>query len=196
MLDTGTRKNVVVVGGGGAGAPIIKALSSKLDRARYNLILITARPYYVHLVATIRMVVTNEGSIEEKALIPYDTNFVNGNGTLKVGTVVGIEKNSEGKEGGEVILDSGERISYAVLALAPGSTWEGPLDFPNTKEETVEWLDKWRSTFEKANNIVFVGGGAVGIGVFVYLVQPVSRTDDMVFRIFWRNKRYMARELS
>jgi NADH dehydrogenase FAD-containing subunit len=164
MTTVDNRENVVVVGGGGAGAPIVKALSSKLDPTKYNLILVTARPYFIHLVAGIRMVTTAEGNLEKSALIPYDTNFVNGNGTLKVGTVVGIERANDGK-GGEVILQSGERVRYAVLALAPGSTWPGPLALPNSKTEMAAWLEKWRSTFEKANDIVLAGGGAVGIGM-------------------------------
>lgn len=162
MSKFDSRKNVVVVGGGGAGAPLVKRLSAQLDPSKYNLILITSRPYFVHLVAAIRMVVTDEGSLEETALIPYDTNFTNGNGTLKVGTVVGIEK---GREGGEVVLDGGERVPYSVLALAPGSSWEGPLALPDTKQETVEWLKKWRKTFEESNDFLFAGGGAVGIGI-------------------------------
>jgi NADH dehydrogenase FAD-containing subunit len=187
-----TRKNVVVVGGGGAGAPIINALSSKLDPMKHNLILITARPFFIHLVAAIRMVVTDEGRIEETALIPYDTNFVNGNGTLKVGTVVGIEKDSKGDVGGEVILESGERIPYTVLALAPGSTWDGPLALPNTKADTIAWLKKWRSMFEKANDIVFAGGGAVGIGTFIYLMILIGHIDDSASRVFGRDQRHMA----
>lgn len=159
-----TRKNIVVVGGGGAGTPIVRGLSAKLDPAKYNLILITSRPYYVHLLAAIRMVVTDEGSLEDAALMPYDKTFVNGNGSLKVGTVTGIKPNGAGKEGGEVVLQNGESVAYSILVLAPGSTWEGPLALPNTKPETVEWVKEWRATFDEANNIVLAGGGAVGIG--------------------------------
>lgn len=164
MSQIDRRKNVVVVGGGGAGAPLVKRLSAQLDPEKYSLILVTSRPYFVNLVAAIRMVVTDEGSLEERALIPYDKNFTGGNGTLKVGTVVAIEKGAGG-EGGEVVLESGERVSYSVLVLTPGSLWEGPLALPNTKPETVEWLRKWRRTFEESNDFLFAGGGAVGIGI-------------------------------
>lgn len=166
MPSSNTRENVVVVGGGGAGFSIIKELSAKLDPSKYNLILVTSRPYYVFLVAAIRMVVTDYDNLEEKILIPYDKSIVNGNGTVKVGTVTSIEPSKAGSSspGGEVILESGERIPYAVLALTPGSTWSGPLAIPNTKKETIDWVKEWRHKFEKANDIVLVGGGAVGIG--------------------------------
>lgn len=165
MSSTDNRKNVVLVGGGGAGAVAVRTLSDKLDSTKYNLILVTTRAHYVHLVATIRMVVTDEGKLEDTALIPFDSLFVNGKGTLKVGTVASIVKAEKDKEGGEVVLESGEKVPYSVLILTPGSTWEGPISFPNTKAETTEWLTKWRNSFEKANDIVFAGGGAVGIGM-------------------------------
>lgn len=162
MSNVDTRKNIIIVGGGGAGAPVAKALSAKLDPSQYNLVLVTSRPYFVHLVAAIRMVVTEEGSLEDTALIPYDRLFTNGNGTVKVGTVTSIE---DGKDGGNVALESGEKIPYSILILTPGSVWDGPLALPNTKAETVEWLKKWRRKFQEANDIVFAGGGAVGLGM-------------------------------
>lgn len=156
------KQNVVVVGGGGAGAPTARHLSATLDASKYNLILINARPYYVHLVATIRMAVTAQGKIEDRALIPYDRTFANGNGELVVGTVTAI--NDQGKKGGYVTLADGKKIDYAVLVLAPGGTWEGPIRLPDTKAETQYWIDSWRAKFQKSEDILLVGGGAVGIG--------------------------------
>lgn len=164
MSESGSskRQNVVIVGGGGVGAPTAKNLSSTLDPSKYNLILINTRPYYIHLVATIRMVVTAEGKIEDRALFPFDNNFVNGNGELVVGTVTSIT--DQGEKGGYVTLADGETIDYSVLVLAAGSTWEGPLRLPDTKPETQHWVDDWRVRFEKSDDILLVGGGAVGIG--------------------------------
>ncbi|KAF8649402.1 hypothetical protein AX16_005843 [Volvariella volvacea WC 439] len=157
-----TKQNVVVVGGGGAGAPIASLLSQKLDASKYNLVLVTSRPYFVHLVGTIRMVVSSEEALEDRILIPYDKNFANGNGQVVVGTVVSIEE-SKSSKGGHVVLDNGKTIDYSVLVLTPGSTWEGPLNLPNTKAENKEWTHKWRAQFAQSDDIVLVGGGAVGI---------------------------------
>lgn len=164
---TDDKKNVVIVGGGGAGAPLARALSTKLDAAKYNLIVINDRPHYVLYIAGIRMAVTDEGKLEDKALIPYDKLFVNGNGTLKVGTVTAIEKAADGK-GGEVVLQDGERVPYEVLVLTPGSIWEGVLAHPHEKSETVEFINEWRKKFAAAKEVVIVGGGAVGIGECIY----------------------------
>lgn len=52
-------KNVVVIGGGGAGVTVAQSLSKKLNHARYNLILVDMRPHMIWLPAGARMVVTN-----------------------------------------------------------------------------------------------------------------------------------------
>ena len=53
-------KNVVVLGGGGAGVTVAQTLSKKLDHAQYNLILVDMRPHMVWLPAGARLVVTHD----------------------------------------------------------------------------------------------------------------------------------------
>jgi len=155
--------NVVVLGAGGAGAKVVNLLSAQLKPESYNLILIDTRPFYVHWPAMIRMVVTDQGHLEDSALIPLDKNFVGGNGTLLTGTATQIVPAKDGSSGGEVVLASGEKVPYAVLVLATGSAYEGPLALPDSKPEVVQWTEEWRKTFENAKHVVLVGGGAVGI---------------------------------
>ncbi|KAL6306197.1 hypothetical protein BKA93DRAFT_729915 [Sparassis latifolia] len=156
------KKNVVIVGGGHAGSLLARSLSRTLDSSKYRVILINERPYAIHFLAAARMTVTDEGHIEDGALIPYDKLFINGNGTLKVDKVTAIEETEPG-QGGVVVLQSGERISYAALALASGSSWSGPLDFPTTDSEIREHIKEWRLKYGNAKHIVLIGGGAVGI---------------------------------
>ena len=160
------RKNVVIVGGGGYGIGLARDLSAKLDRSKYNLTLVSARPYYIHLVAAIRFTVTSEGQIEDRAFVPYDHLFVNGNGTLVTGKVTGIEEFGKGR-GGQLVLQSGDKVPYDVLVLATGATWGGPLDFPDADGDVRASLEAWRRRYAAANEIVFIGGGAVGIGKFL-----------------------------
>jgi apoptosis-inducing factor 2 len=63
-------------------------------------------------------------------------------------------------------LADGERIQYAVLVVATGSKWRGPINFANTPEKVHEQIQESHEQFENANKIVCVGGGAVGIGKF------------------------------
>ncbi|KAH9891866.1 FAD/NAD-P-binding domain-containing protein [Cubamyces lactineus] len=155
-------QNVVIVGGGWAGTLIARDLSAKLDRLRYNVILISDRPYYVHLIAGARMTVANMDRLEDKALVPFDRLFHDGNGTVKIGKVISIDDDTSG-DGGEVVLEDGERIRYAALVLATGSSWPGPFGFPEKDAHLRSHIDFWRDRYEKAEHVVIAGGGDVGL---------------------------------
>ncbi|KAG5642076.1 hypothetical protein DXG03_003629 [Asterophora parasitica] len=155
------RQNVVVVGSGGAGAPIAHSLSTTLNPSRHNLIVITSRPYFLHLPGSVRAAVTAEGDFAKQVQIPYEQVIANGNGKFVVGEVKSIS--DEGTKGGFVTLTNGEEIQYSVLILAPGSNWEGPLVVPTTKGAAAQHFSDWNAKFKQAQDIVLVGGGAVGI---------------------------------
>ena len=161
------RKNVVVVGGGAAGSTIARILSAALDPSKHNLILINNRPFAIHPLSGARLTVSDHDHLENTALFPYDKLFAKQNGTMKVGRVTAIEKNS-GEKGGILKLKSGETVPYDVLALAPGSAWSSALAFPDGGDEVIDFIQQWRSKYEKANHIVLAGGGAVGIGEWLY----------------------------
>lgn len=156
------EQNVVIVGGGFAGFAAAKELSKKLDAKRYNLILINSRSYAISLPATVRLVVDAESKFEETSFVKLDRIYANGNGETKVGVVTSIEA-KPGVSGGAVILASGERISYSVLVLATGSKWTGPCAIPENEHDVLPFVNSWRQKFAKANHVVIVGGGAVGL---------------------------------
>lgn len=155
------KKNVVVVGGGFAGLAMVTELSKKLDKTRFNLVLITSRPYFVHILALARMTVADTDNLENLALIPYDK--LPQHVVQKVGTVTAIEEKAPG-EGGTVVLKNGERVPYAALVLATGSRFSGPFDLGDTDEEIRSSIKGWRRRYASAKHVVVVGGGAVGIG--------------------------------
>ncbi|KAG1754878.1 uncharacterized protein EDB91DRAFT_1193390 [Suillus paluster] len=156
------EQNVVIVGGGFAGFQVAKQLSKKLDAKRYNLILVNSRSYAISLPATVRLVVDAESKFEETSFVKLDRIYANGNGETKVGVVTSIEA-TPGVPGGAVVLASGERISYAVLVLATGSKWTGPSAIPENEADVLPFVNGWRQKFAKANHVLIVGGGAVGI---------------------------------
>ncbi|TDL21315.1 FAD/NAD(P)-binding domain-containing protein [Rickenella mellea] len=175
---TESKENIVILGGGSSGSQVARALSLSLSlnpsksRARFNIILITEREYHIHLLSAHRMLVTGEGRLEEASLIPYTSLFNHGtgngdgkaNGQLKIGKAVSIEKYRDGGGGGgEVVLESGEHVPFRYLVLATGSKWDGPLAFPTDHTKLLAWIHGWRDRFSKANDIVIVGGGAVGV---------------------------------
>jgi NADH dehydrogenase FAD-containing subunit len=107
------------------------------------------------------MTVSDSNDLFETALIPYDKLFANPNGTFVQGVVETIRPE---KKGGSVILADGQELAYDILVLAPGASWEGPLDFPGDADAVKAFVTESRSRFKKAQKIVLVGGGAVGVG--------------------------------
>ncbi|KDR73133.1 hypothetical protein GALMADRAFT_142280 [Galerina marginata CBS 339.88] len=174
MFNMAGKPNIVIVGGGGCGAQVARQLSTALKPEQYSILLITARPYYTHLPAWIRMSVTEEGHLEDKAHITYNYTFVNGNGQFIIGKVASITT-EEGDKTGFVTLETGETVEYSILVLTPGSVWEGPLNIPDNKKETTEHIRAWRQKFQDANDIVLVGGGAVALE-FAGEIRDISST--------------------
>ncbi|KAH8120013.1 FAD/NAD-binding domain-containing protein [Phellopilus nigrolimitatus] len=159
-----SNQNIVIVGGGGAGVAIARELSANLPKTgpQYNLILVTNRECYVHVLASLRMAVS-EDNLEDTALIPYESVFVNGNGKVKIGNVVSIERES-GSSGGHVALEGDENLSFRYLVVATGSLWEGPIaTVPDGKQGFLKLIYQWRKKFHDAKNIVIAGGGSVGL---------------------------------
>ncbi|KAG6878815.1 hypothetical protein C0992_007470 [Termitomyces sp. T32_za158] len=152
-------KTVVVVGGGGAGAPTVRQLSAVLDPLRHKIILITSRPHFTHLIGCIRAAVTREGGFDELIIMPYDQLLGNSNGQILIAEVKAIAEH--GSRGGTVTLANNEVIHWDVLVLAPGSRWEGPIAVPTTYRETKIWFAHWQAKFRRAKEILLVGGGAV-----------------------------------
>jgi len=158
------KQSVVVVGGGAAGISIVRSLSAQLDSSKYNLILINPRPYWVLLPATLRVAVSPRDNIQESVFVPYDKLFHKNNGEFIQGSVVSVEQ-TVGNKMGTVLLEDGQKISYNVLVLVPGSIWNGLSDFPNDADQVPKFIQEWRNKFKNAKDILLVGGGAVGIEI-------------------------------
>ncbi|KAM6497368.1 FAD/NAD(P)-binding domain containing protein [Amanita muscaria] len=126
-----------------------------------QLILINPRPYSIAWPATLRAAVSDIDNLDEKIFVPLDKVFHNGNGTFLQGKVTNIK--IESGNTGNVVLQDGETIPYEVLVLSPGSIWTGPIAFPEEDEKVKGFIRNSRSAFQRAQNIVLAGGGAVGI---------------------------------
>ena len=181
------KQKVVIVGGGVTGSLLARDLSPKLNQAEYELLLVEARPYAIWLIAGARLV-TEEGhhpGLEERAFVPHDNLFHNGNGSVKTGKVVSIHyprytsadirsNDPDGVEGdkrtdnqnhsGYILLEGGEEVLYDALILATGSKYSGPVDFPDDPVQCLTHLQHWRSAFKGSKDVMLVGGGGVAIG--------------------------------
>ena len=108
------KKTVVILGGGCVGSLAARQLSPQLDPRKYELILVNDRPYVISNIASARMTATEVDNLDskDKALIPYDKLFHNGNGKVKVGHAVAVEEDKEHGKGGWVVLEGGEKIKW------------------------------------------------------------------------------------
>ena len=106
----------------------------------------------------------------------YDKVFDHFPGQLRIGKATSVEANPGGR-GGKVILDSGDEVLYDVVIIATGSSWEGLADFPDDETLYKEFIEEWRKKFKNANNVVIVGGGAVGIGETAFFFFCFFRKD-------------------
>ncbi|KAG9044217.1 hypothetical protein FS837_008612 [Tulasnella sp. UAMH 9824] len=151
------KKNIVILGAGTAGIMTAQGLSKALNPNEWSIQLVSDRPFHLHYIALLRVVITDDGGLAEKAINPLDRVFEAGRpGEIVVGEATRVED-------GVVHLEDGRQLSYDYLVLATGTTWSGPLTFPKNVEDKDKWIADWREKFRKANDIVILGGGAVGI---------------------------------
>lgn len=152
---TSSLKNIVVVGSGGGGIALVQALQKQINPATHRVVVIEKRDYYAHWPALIRAAITDEGSIDEKALVPTDRVFDSNTQVIR-SSVKEITQT-------EVVIESGESIPYEHLVLATGSIWSGPLALPDSKEKATEHFRSFKRELASAKHVLIVGGGSVGL---------------------------------
>ncbi|VDB91688.1 unnamed protein product [Peniophora sp. CBMAI 1063] len=162
-----TRKDIVIVGGGGAGLMLARTLLSRLDPRKHSLTLINPRPFYVHLPRTVRMAVDGSGHSERRVLRSLYDEFRGVSpdfAKLKLGWVARLEGKAY-KKGGYAVLSNEERVHYDILVLAPGMRLDDPLAYPDSMAGATAYIDQWRAKFKNAKHIVFGGGGPVSVEI-------------------------------
>ncbi|KAF8826486.1 hypothetical protein HHX47_DHR5000352 [Lentinula edodes] len=158
---------IVIVGGGIGGLALLNALSASINPEKHTVVLVDARPAHMHLISSLRLIVSDADDLLKQAVHPYgDHTFRNkfaGNGSFVHGSVTSV-KFGDGGKGGQLILDSGEVVDYDLLVLATGSSWPRPLGFPTESKSAIEnHIIARRAEFAEAKDILLVGGGSVGI---------------------------------
>ncbi|CAG8506388.1 1609_t:CDS:2 [Ambispora leptoticha] len=156
-MESSTKPNIIIVGGGYAGVQVAQDLDKSLSRT-HQIILIEKKTHFYHAVGSLRAMV--EENFEEKILVPYTLLLKNG-GKVVHASVTEIHKN-------EVIVDTetewGTSIPFEYLILATGSSYAAPAKVDKTtKEEIVSEIGKRRDAVKNSNKILIIGGGAVGI---------------------------------
>lgn len=96
------------------------------------------------------------------AFVPYTKTFAGcppGSGTIVHAKATQILPR-------KVVLDHGEPIPYEYLVMATGTKLPPPGNVPvgvEGKVDGIKYFEKHESNVDKAQNIVVIGGGAVGV---------------------------------
>lgn len=113
------------------------------------------------------MVVSPVDRYEDKSIMDHPSDLSSGKVRFIYANATSIVDN--GSSGGRVTLDNNESVDFSVLIVATGSRWSGPVVFGSQKDEILDSVASWRTKFKEAQDIVLVGGGAVGFGKFLLL---------------------------
>lgn len=136
-------KRVVVVGGGVAGAHVVRAL--QLDA---SVTLIDPKDYFEVPWALLRCMV--EPSFAERSLFNHSDYMVNGR--LVTSSAVSATDT-------HVVTASGESIRYDYLVIGTGSKFEGP----STRQERLKQFEAEHEKIKTAKTILIIGGGPTGV---------------------------------
>lgn len=162
-----SSSNVVLVGAGFGGLLLFKELTAKLANTDYKLIVIEPRNFFVHQPSTLRLVVSSKDGYEDKSIINHPPSF-SSSGKVRFVQAKATSIVDNGTDGGRVVLDNGESVDFSVLVLATGSRWSGPIAFGTDRDQIMDNVATWRTKFAEAQDIVLVGGGAIGFGIDFY----------------------------
>ncbi|KAE8385094.1 hypothetical protein BDV23DRAFT_25484 [Aspergillus alliaceus] len=155
--DTPDSKNVVVLGGSFAGIQLVKRLTETLPTG-YKAVWIEKNSHLNYLFNFPRFSVMQ--GHEHMAFIPYDgivRAAPDGILTRVHDTAVEITEN-------QVLLALGQKIDYAYLAIATGSSQPLPVNVAATeREDGCQELQGVQEVIKASEKIAVVGGGAVGV---------------------------------
>ncbi len=142
------RPSVVIVGGGYGGIAAAAALDERTD-----VVLVEPKESFVHAVAALRALVNAEWL--PRIFFPYDR-------LLARGQV--MRDRVDRVEPGRVVLASGAELRPDYIVLASGSRYPFPAksDLDGTDEAKLRYATA-REAVEKAERVLLVGAGPVGI---------------------------------
>ena len=155
--NTPDAQNVVVLGGSFAGIELVNRLAETLPTG-YKAVWIEKNSHLNYLFNFPRYSVLT--GHEHTAFIPYD-------GVAKgapAGIFTRIQDRAVTIMENQVLLASGDRIDYAYLAIATGSSQPLPVQVASTeRDEACRELQGIQQTIKAGQKIAIVGGGAVGV---------------------------------
>ena len=159
-----TPKNIVIIGGGLAGAKTVEALREKEFTG--SLTLVAAEDHLPYERPPLsKEYLAGTGSLDDAIVKPADW-YEENNVTLKQG----VRATKVDSANHQVTLDDGSVLDYDKLVLATGSTVR-KLPIPGADADNVYYLrtvedsDAIRATFGDDKKLAIIGGGWIGLEV-------------------------------
>ena len=155
--NTADAKKVVVIGGSFAGIELVKRLAETLPTG-YKVVLIEKNSHLNYSFTFPRFSVMT--GHEHMAFIPYDGVA----GGAPAGIFTHIQDRAVEVTENQVLLASGDKVDYAYLAIATGSSQPLPVQVLATERgDGCRELQGVQEAIGTSQKIAVVGGGAVGI---------------------------------
>lgn len=182
-------KNVVILGGGFAGASIAKHFDG---RAGYTVTLCDPKQYFEEITAMPKAVCNPGKSLDDKeacwprTVLPYKDNVVkHGKVILGLAAAVNTDK--------KFVLVGSEKqvVPYDYLVISTGSSYPSNV---KTKNATVQYRMKQMQlefdALRKAQTVLVIGGGLVGVE---YACEIAEKCPWTKVTIIQRNDRFLPR---
>ncbi|KAJ3035562.1 hypothetical protein HDV00_003660 [Rhizophlyctis rosea] len=161
----GSLKNIVVVGASYLGQRAATTLAKRAElSATHRIIVIEPNSHFSHLFIFPRISIVS--GYEHKAFIPFTNMFHDAKCESRIlrAAVSKVDKD-------RVVLDRdvdgfGREVSYDYLVYAAGSRLTPPGNIPSdNKKDGIEYFQSMQKEVRKANRVVVIGGGAVGLQI-------------------------------
>ena len=150
--EAGSRKKVVILGGGYAGVSVAKLL----DRI-FDVTVVDKNNYLHHKVGNLRAASNKE--FAPMVLIPYD-RFLK-DGSVIQAEVTGLSESTVSLKGTD---NSALTLTFDFLVIATGAAWTFPASPAATDaREAVKELEACSADLDRASKVLIIGGGAVGV---------------------------------
>jgi len=155
--DTPEAKNVVVVGGSFAGIELVRRLAQTLPTG-YKTVWIEKNSHLNYSFNFPRFSVMV--GQEHTAFIPYDGVA----SSAPRGILTRVQDKAVEVTENQVILASGQKIDYAYLVIATGSSQPLPVNVLSTdRVAACHELQEVQQAIIASQRVAIVGGGAVGV---------------------------------
>ncbi|RFU29645.1 hypothetical protein B7463_g6701, partial [Scytalidium lignicola] len=155
--NTPDAQNVVVLGGSFAGIELVNRLVETLPTG-YKAVWIEKNSHLNYSFNFPRFSVI--AGHEHTAFIPYD-GIAKG---APAGIVSHVQDTVVGLTGNQVLLASGDKVDYAYLAIATGSSQPLPVQVVSTeRSDACRELQGVQQFIRESRKVAIVGGGAVGV---------------------------------